>query len=64
MQVWIAGTHLNGDRLTVVGELAIRRIEPVVSLRGRLLVVKSKHYKLHIHLIVATLCFQAMFATL
>ena len=62
MQVRIAGTHLNGNGLAIAWELAMRRIEPVISLHGRLLVVKSEHYELHVHLVVPTFCLQAVFA--
>ena len=64
MQVWITGTHLNGNWLAIAGKLAIRRIEPVVRLHGWLLVIKAKYHKLYIHLVVTTCCFQAMFARL
>ena len=64
MQVRIAGTHLDYNGLAITGELAIRRIKPVIRLQGWFLVVKAEHDKLDIHFIVSAFCFQAMLARL
>ena len=64
MQVRIAGAHLNGYGFSIIRELGLGDIEPVGSLRSRLLIVKAKHNKFHVHLVVAAFCLNTVFATL
>ena len=64
MEVGVAGTNLQRHGCAVVGELALRHIEPVVRRRGGFGVVESEDYKGHVHTVVATRRFQAMLAAL
>ena len=61
MQIRVAGTHLDCNRRTVAGELAVRHVEPVIGLRGRFLVVQAEHHELHVHLVIATFSLYAVF---
>ena len=45
MDILVRRAYLEGDRLTVVGEPAIRLIEPVVGLCGRTFVVEGEHHE-------------------
>ena len=49
IKIRIAGTDLQSDGLSIVGELAVRNIEPVVCLCGRLCIVQAKDHKGHIN---------------
>ena len=49
VEVRIAGAYLNSDRLSIIGELRIRTVEPVVGLRGRFRVIKPEYHKGHVY---------------
>ena len=64
MKVRIDRSHLQCDGCTVVGELIVRHIEPVMGLKSRLHVVQAENNELHVNLVVTTNSFQTMLARL
>ena len=54
MQVGVRRTYLQSNSTTISRELIMRNIEPFVSLCGRTLIIKTKHYEILLNSICLT----------
>ena len=64
VHILIRRTHLYGHGRAVIGELAMRDIEPVIRLGRRSLVIEREHHEVLLQGILAADSFQPVFTTL